>query len=75
MYQSFEFYEARAQEAALEADAATLDNVKQRNLRAEKSWTMLADLARKVATDRAKAEQAKAEKRDAELGRQLPQSS
>ena len=75
MYQSFEFYEARAQEAALEADAATLDNVKQRNLRAEKSWTRLADLARKVATDRAKAEQAKAEKRAAELALQLLQSS
>ncbi|QZD95860.1 hypothetical protein [Qipengyuania gelatinilytica] len=73
MYQSFEFYEARAQEAALEADAATLDNVKQRNLRAEKSWTRLAELARKVATDRAKAEQAKTEKRNAELGLQLSQ--
>ena len=73
MYQSFAFYEARAQEAALEADAATLDNVKQRNLRAEKSWTRLAELARKVATDRAKAEQAKAEKRDVELGLQLSQ--
>ena len=73
MYQSFEFYEARAQEAALEANAATLDNVKQRNLRAEKSWTRLAELARKVAIDRAKAEQAKAEKRNAELGLQLSQ--
>ena len=75
MYQSFEFYEARAQEAALVTDAATLDNVKQRNLRAEKSWTRLADLARKVATDRAKAELARAEKRDAELSLQLWQTS
>lgn len=75
MYQSFEFYEARAQEAALEAEGATLDNVKQRNLRAEKSWTRLAELARKVALDRAKAEQIKAEKRDAELSQQLLQLS
>lgn len=75
MYQSFEFYEARAQEAALEAEAATLDNVKQRNLRAEKSWTRLAELARKVALDRAKAAQSKAEKRHAELSLQLSQSS
>jgi len=75
LYQSFEFYEARAQEAALVTDAATLDNVKQRNLRAEKSWTRLADLARKVATDRAKAELARAEKRDAELSLQLWQTS
>ena len=75
MYQSFEFYTARAQEAALEADAATLDNVKQRNLRAEKSWTRLAELARKVANDREKAKQAKAETRDAKLGLQLSQVS
>ena len=75
MYQSFEFYEARAQEAALEAEAATLDNVKNRNLRAEKSWTRLAELARKVTLDRAKAQQAKAEKRDAEFALQLSQLS
>ena len=75
MYQSFEFYTARAQEAALEADTATLDNVKQRNLRAEKSWTRLAELARKVANDREKAKQAKAETRDAKLGLQLSQVS
>ena len=75
MYQSFEFYTARAQEAALEADTATLDNVKQRNLRAEKSWTRLAELARKVANDREKAKQAKAETLDAKLGLQLSQVS
>ena len=38
MSQSFEFYDARAQEAAREAREATLENVRERNLRAEKTW-------------------------------------
>ena len=71
MYQSFEFYEARAQEAALEAEAATLENVRQRSLRAEKSWTGLAELALRLELDRAKAKQSKAEKQDSEPDLQL----
>ena len=46
MSQTFEFYDARAREAAAEADAATLDNVRDRNLRAEKTWRGLAEQAR-----------------------------
>ena len=63
MSQTFEFYDARANEAAAEADAATLDNVRDRNLRAAKTWRGLADQARKVMVDRQKAEAAKVQKR------------
>lgn len=57
MSQSFAFYDQRAREAAAEAEAATLDNVRDRNLRAEKTWRGLADHALKVEEDRAKAAQ------------------
>ncbi len=66
MSQTFEFYDARAREAALEAKKATLDNVKERNLRAEKTWRGLANHARKVAVGRAKAEQEREDRRIAE---------
>ena len=52
MRQSFEFYDARAREAAQEAESATLDNVRERNLRAEKTWRGLADQVRKVEAHR-----------------------
>ena len=52
MSQTFEFYDTRAREAAVEAEAATLDNVKERSLRAEKTWRGLANQARKVKADR-----------------------
>jgi len=64
--QTFEFYDARANEAAAEADAATLDNVRERNLRAEKTWRALATQAQKVMVDRYKAEAVRAERRAAE---------
>lgn len=59
MAQSFEFYNARADEAAAEAEGAALDNVRERNLRAEKTWRGLADQARKVEVDREKAKDAR----------------
>jgi hypothetical protein len=65
MSQTFEFYDARAKDAAAEAKAATLDNVRERSLRAEKTWRGLAAQARKVKTEREKAVQATAEKRAA----------
>ena len=65
MSQTFEFYDARAKDAAAEAKAATLDNVRERSLRAEKTWRGLAAQARKVKTEREKAVQASAEKRAA----------
>ena len=65
MSQSYEFYAERAKEAADEAAAATLDNVRERNLRAEKTWTALAEQAHKVKADRIKAEATKAAARAA----------
>ena len=65
MSQTFEFYDARAKDAAAEAKAATLDNVRERSLRAEKTWRGLAVQARKVKTEREKTLQASAEKRAA----------
>jgi hypothetical protein len=64
--QTFEFYDARANEAAAEAEAATLDNVRERNLRAEKTWRALANQAQKVMVDRSKAEAVRAERKAAE---------
>ena len=66
MAQTYEFYHERAEEAAARAKEAALENVRERELRAEKTWRGLAAQARKVATDRAKAEEARAERRAAE---------
>lgn len=66
MSQTYEFYAERAKEAADEAAAATLDNVRERNLRAEKTWSMLAEQARKVKSDREKAEATKLAQRAAQ---------
>lgn len=55
MSQTFEFYVARASEAAKEASEAELENVRDRHLRAEKTWRDLAEHARKTAEDRVKA--------------------
>ena len=55
MSQTFEFYDSRAREAAKEPRDATLENVRQRSLRAEKTWRGLAEQARKVKIDRERA--------------------
>lgn len=60
MNQTFEFYDARAKEAAAEAQRSTLLNVKERNLRAEKTWRDLANKARKVSQERARSERERA---------------
>ena len=65
MSQSYEFYAARADEARKAADAATLDNVRDRELRAAKSWQDLAEHARSVAAARLKAERDKRLEREA----------
>lgn len=67
MSQSYEFYSARADDAAKAAGKATLDNVRERELRAEKTWRGLADQARSVAERRAKLEKEKAAEREASL--------
>ena len=66
MSQTFEFYDARAREAANDAEEATLENVRERNLRAERSWRALADQARKIMIDRARAERERVARREAE---------
>jgi hypothetical protein len=59
MSQTFEFYSARANEAAAEAATAALENVRERALRSEKTWRALAEQAQKVVVDREKAEAAR----------------
>ncbi|MEO6387613.1 MAG: hypothetical protein ABIT16_11535 [Croceibacterium sp.] len=66
MSQTFDFYDARAREAAAEADRSELVMVRERALRAEKTWRGLANQARKVEGDRIKAEQIRAARREAE---------
>ena len=66
MQQTYEFYAARAAEAAADAKSATLNNVRERALRAEATWTSLANQARSVKTRREKLEREKAAAREAE---------
>ena len=66
MSQTFEFYDSRAREAAIEAQEAVLDNVRERSLRAEKTWRGLAEQARKVKIDRERAGEEREAKRLAE---------
>jgi hypothetical protein len=67
MAQTYEFYSERADEAAVLAAKATLDNVRERELRSEKTWRGLAEQARKTAVQRDKADRERAEKRAAEI--------
>lgn len=66
MAQTYEFYRERADEAAALAEKATLENVRERELRSEKTWRGLAEHARKTIVEREKAELARAERRAAE---------
>jgi hypothetical protein len=66
MAQTYEFYSERADEAAALAAKATLENVRDRELRSEKTWRGLAEQARKTAIQRVKADLERAEKRAAE---------
>ena len=63
MAQTYEFYCERADEAAALANKATLDNVRERELRSEKTWRGLAEQARKTAVQRVKSDRERAEKR------------
>ena len=56
-----ETYLARAAEARAEADLATLENVKERCLRAEQAWAEMAARAERTERMRAASLQAKAE--------------
>lgn len=66
MSQTFQFYDARAKESAAEAKKAELVMVRERAERSAAVWRSLADQAKKVERDRAKAELVRAERRAAE---------
>jgi hypothetical protein len=66
MAQTFEFYNERAQEAAAEAQRAELVNVRERALRAEKAWRLMADQALKTAREREERDAATVARRLAE---------
>lgn len=66
MAQTYEFYNERADEAAALAAKATLENVRDRELRSEKTWRGLAEQARRTIEEREKAERARSERRAAE---------
>lgn len=66
MAQTYEFYCERAEEAAAHAARATLENVRERELRSEKTWRGLAEHARKTIEEREKAEVARAARRAGE---------
>ncbi len=61
-----DFYNARAAEARADADAATLDNVRDRCLRSEAAWAEMAARAGRTERMRAKTEAAKAASKDTE---------
>jgi hypothetical protein len=66
MAESFEFYDARAEASAAEASTAELANVRERALRSEKTWRGLAAQSRRVLAERAKADIARATRREEE---------
>ena len=67
MSQTFEFYDQRAKAAEAEAQAALLDNVRDRELRSAKAWRGMADRQLMIDSERVKAEEIRAERRAAEL--------
>ena len=67
MSQTFEFYDQRAKSAEAEAERAMLDNVRDRELRSAKAWRDMADRQLMIDAERVKAEEARAERRAAEL--------
>jgi hypothetical protein len=66
MSQQYDFYVARAAEARADADAATLDNVRNRCLRSEAAWRDMADRAARTDRIREKHVAEKAAAADAE---------
>ena len=73
MAQTYEFYSERADAAAKAAEAATLENVRERELRAEKTWRGLAEQARKAVVEREKADVERMARREAEAQHQAQQ--
>ena len=67
MADTFKFYCERADAAAAAAKNSTLENVRERELRAEKTWRGLAMKAQAVAIQRDEVEREKAERRASEI--------
>lgn len=55
MSQNYEYQLARAEDAAVEAKAASLDNVRERALRSEAAWRAMAERTRRVDKERTQA--------------------
>ncbi len=70
MSQTFEFFDARANEAAIDAQEATLDRVRERALRSEAAWRQMAARAQLMEKERAKVAEARAERDAAEAAEQ-----
>lgn len=66
MSQTLEFYLARADESAQEADCATLDNVRDRARRSEAAWRQMAARVMHIEEQRRASEQQKCERLEAE---------
>ena len=60
LFTQLEFYLARAAQARADADSATLDNVRDRCLRSEAAWTLLAERAARTEQMRSALVEAKA---------------
>ena len=67
MSQTWDFYDERARHAAAEADKATLDNVRDRELRSAKAWRDMADRQLMIDKERVKADAERSARRAAEL--------
>jgi len=67
MSQTYEFYDERARAAESAADQATLDNVRERELRSARAWRGMANRQLSIDAERVKADHARAERRAAEL--------
>jgi hypothetical protein len=67
MSQTFDFYDERARAAQSAADLATLDNVRERELRSARAWRGMADRQLSIDSERIKADAIRAERRAAEL--------
>jgi hypothetical protein len=65
MSQTFDFYDERARASETAAEQAELDMVRERELRSASVWRGLANQARRMEVERAKADQARTERRAA----------
>ena len=71
MSQTFDFYDARAREAAIAAEQADLIMVRKRELRSATVWRELANQAARVDANRAEADSVRAARHAAEAAEKL----